>query len=413
MQNLVSFFEYLNDGCKEKYEMYIKMNKCYEKQLCVHLQNTVETENYFIYCIENCSTKKKPFGHSFMKNKIHAVLKFDENNTDICKKLSTFNQKMFSMYNEIITLIYNWSGRKSQRRLEQIQSLLDEISAIDEAFLEPYSTIITKLEGDDRKKKLETLKNQLKNQQTLFKNIFNLGQAQTKASYMIAYLLGKKRRAFSDAEMVKEAIIETLKCVEPDNISKYENIPLSRKSDSIYFLIQQQTLAIDESTDATDSAQLLIFSRVIDQNFSLFEELLVNELFVQYDLKKENMISICTDGAPAMLGKNSGFLAHLRKNFSPHTIYSFHCILHQQSLCAKSVLLDDTFQKINSIVIFIRSNSTRHRQFRTMLQNEEFQEKNDIIYHSCVRWLSQAKILKRVFELKQPIINFFETLEKE
>ncbi|OAF68599.1 hypothetical protein A3Q56_03696 [Intoshia linei] len=78
-------------------------------------------------------------------------------------------------------------------------------------------------------KKLETLKNQLKNQQTLFKNIFNLGQAQTKASYMIASLLGKKERAFSDAKMVKEAIIETVKCVKPHNISKYENIPLSRR----------------------------------------------------------------------------------------------------------------------------------------------------------------------------------------
>ncbi|OAF71750.1 hypothetical protein A3Q56_00445 [Intoshia linei] len=48
-----------------------------------------------------------------------------------------------------------------------------------------------------------------------------------------------------------------------------------------------------------------------------------------------------------------------------------------------------------------------------MLQNKEFQEKNGIIYHSSVRWLSQAKVLKRVFELKQPIINFFEALEKE
>ncbi|OAF69356.1 hypothetical protein A3Q56_02896, partial [Intoshia linei] len=70
------------------------------------------------------------------------------------------------------------------------------------------------------------------------------------------------------------------------------------------------SLAIHKSTDATDSAQLLIFAKVIDQNFNLFEKFLgmqtitgqargldvynqVNGLFVQYDLKKENMISIC------------------------------------------------------------------------------------------------------------------------
>ncbi|OAF65997.1 hypothetical protein A3Q56_06283, partial [Intoshia linei] len=104
----------------------------------------------------------------------------------------------------------------------------------------------------------------------------------------------------------------------PDNISKYENIFISRRcivnrqteivqnlKKKLFDLLSHTTtnfsLAIDESTDATDSAQLLIFARVIDQNFNLFEELLgmqtitgqargldvynqVNELFVQYDL---------------------------------------------------------------------------------------------------------------------------------
>ena len=44
--------------------------------------------------------------------------------------------------------------------------------------------------------------------------------------------------------------------------------------------------------------------------------------------------SICTDGAPAMMGVRSGFTA-LVKQKAPHVI--MHCVLHRYALAAKTL----------------------------------------------------------------------------
>ena len=90
------------------------------------------------------------------------------------------------------------------------------------------------------------------------------------------------------------------------------------------------SLAVDESADLTDTAQLIIFIRGVDDNFNVFQELLSLEslygttkganIFQKLKLCTENfeldmnkLISICTDGAPAMVGKNNGMVALLEK----------------------------------------------------------------------------------------------------
>ena len=86
-----------------------------------------------------------------------------------------------------------------------------------------------------------------------------------------------------------------------------------------------------------------------------------------------NLVSVCTVGAPSMTGKNEDFIAHLKRELSdPNALISFHCLLHQQNLCAKNVILNDTLQKVKGILNYIRANATRHRQFRNMLlMNDE------------------------------------------
>ena len=42
------------------------------------------------------------------------------------------------------------------------------------------------------------------------------------------------------------------------------------------------------------------------------------------------MVSVCTDGAPAMIGHRSGFVA-LMKQVAPH-IVSNHCAIHKYAL---------------------------------------------------------------------------------
>ena len=71
-----------------------------------------------------------------------------------------------------------------------------------------------------------------------------------------------------------------------------------------------------------------------------------------------NLVSVCTDGAPSMIGKHEGFVALLRRELpDSDTLMSFHCILHQQNLCAKSALLSDTLNGVVGIVNYIRANA--------------------------------------------------------
>ena len=86
------------------------------------------------------------------------------------------------------------------------------------------------------------------------------------------------------------------------------------------------SLALHESTDQTDTAQLAIFVRGVDSNLDVFEELLsmaslkdrttgedmfkaLKNVMEFYDLRFENLVGVATDGAPSMIGKHSGLVA--------------------------------------------------------------------------------------------------------
>lgn len=47
----------------------------------------------------------------------------------------------------------------------------------------------------------------------------------------------------------------------------------------------------------------------------------------------DKRISVCTDGAPYIVGKSKGFVALLREHEN-RPILSFHCFLRQEALCA-------------------------------------------------------------------------------
>ncbi|XP_065658740.1 general transcription factor II-I repeat domain-containing protein 2-like [Hydra vulgaris] len=136
------------------------------------------------------------------------------------------------------------------------------------------------------------------------------------------------------------------------------------------------------------------------------------EKICQTQLQLKNLISICSDGAPS-IGGNEGFIAFLKKELlDPDFLITFQCILHQQSLCAKAATLDDTLKKVIGIVNYIRANSSRHRQFRNLLQSDEETYSVDLPYDSKVRWLSQGLVLKTLLELRKQIEEFF-TSQKE
>ncbi|KAK5643169.1 hypothetical protein RI129_007014 [Pyrocoelia pectoralis] len=84
------------------------------------------------------------------------------------------------------------------------------------------------------------------------------------------------------------------------------------------------------------------------------------------------------------------------------TPMAFHCIIHQQHLCAKQLNLEYVMTVFVKSVNFIISRALNHRIFKEFLKEIEC-EYDDVLYHSEVRWLSRGKILKRFFALRHEI----------
>ena len=63
----------------------------------------------------------------------------------------------------------------------------------------------------------------------------------------------------------------------------------------------------------------------------------------------ENLAGCCTDGAPAMLGCNSGFKASVKRQ-APKS-KGVHCKLHRQALASKT--LPESLQKVHDQIIII------------------------------------------------------------
>ena len=95
------------------------------------------------------------------------------------------------------------------------------------------------------------------------------------ASYRVAHHLGVAGKTYSDGELVKRCLIDVVKCIHPGKEADYLSLALSRntiqrRQDDIakQLSLSLQTkvnkeasvfsLAVDESTDIKDSAQLLI-----------------------------------------------------------------------------------------------------------------------------------------------------------
>ncbi|KRZ92366.1 SCAN domain-containing protein 3 [Trichinella sp. T8] len=185
-----------------------------------------------------------------------------------------------------------------------------------------------------------------------------------KVSYEIAKLIAKNKKPHTIGEnLVKPCIVNAVKILLGDDMAKqFKNISLSdstvkRRIDELADDIKQQVLekvkcspffviSCDESTDQANCAQLIVYARFITNN-TIEEELLfseplktttkgadvfqaVSQFFEVNGLMWEELVGVCTDGAPAMLGSRSGFVKMV-KSKNP-SIFAMHCVIHRQAL---------------------------------------------------------------------------------
>jgi hypothetical protein len=128
------------------------------------------------------------------------------------------------------------------------------------------------------------------------------------------------------------------------------------------------SIALNESTDVSDTSQLLIVTGAFKEDFTIFEELLSvyflhiatkgSDIFnaVKSAVEEfggfEKLSSVVTDGKKSMAGTTNRFVGLLRQN--QITDRALYCIVHQEALCSKSIKLSNTIATLTKITNLIR-----------------------------------------------------------
>ncbi|KAL6485494.1 hypothetical protein MHYP_G00048860 [Metynnis hypsauchen] len=203
-------------------------------------------------------------------------------------------------------------------------------------------------------------------------------------------LIAKHCKPFTEGEFIKDYVMQMVEKFCPEKKQEFANLSLDRSTvarriEEISSDIKRQleakgvefdffSLACDEGTDASDTAQLLTFLRGVDNDMNVSEELLdlqslkdqtrgidlfasVSSAVDDMKLQWNKITGIITDGAPAMA------------------------------------------------INYIRSRALCHRQFQQFLLDIHA-EYGDVVYHIDIRWLSRGSALQRFYSLRKEIGQF-------
>ena len=175
-------------------------------------------------------------------------------------------------------------------------------------------------------------------------------------------------------------------------------------------------IQLDECTDVTNCAQLLIFVRYlgkggVKEEFFINAVLkattkgddifqIVNSFFKQHSLKWQNLRGCTTDGAPAMLERKYGFRARVME-VAPHVKF-LHCMIHRFALSCKVLPAEffDVFSLVIKMVNNVKRSALNSRLFKILCEDLDA-DHSVLLFHSNVRWLSRGNVTKRVHELRK------------
>lgn len=309
---------------------------------------------------------------------------------------------------------------------------------------------LNKIHPDKKNKNIsyfQMLKDKYSKQPTL-KDVLSFASTEEsdgmRASYNISLLIAKSGKPHTiGEELIIPALSEVISTVlhrSPLDIIK--KIPLSNttvqrridemsedvESSLVDFLKTTEfSLQLDESTLPRNESLLLVYVRFIKDEIICQELLFARSLetdtkgksifsvleqyFEEKRIPIKNILSVATDGAPAMVGRHRGFISCLKKEIP--NLVAVHCVIHRQHLVAKhlSKPLNKSLKHVITAINRIRSNSLSDRLFRKLCDDND-ENFNRLLLHTEVRWLSKGSCLKRFFELFESVLEFFEEKDK-
>ncbi|XP_023242879.1 SCAN domain-containing protein 3-like [Centruroides sculpturatus] len=273
-----------------------------------------------------------------------------------------------------------------------------------------------------------------------FEEFTTINEKYLLASYEVSYCIAKNKKPFTIGEDL--VLPAAIKMVEILHGSKYSNdirkIPLSNdtvanriseiSNDQLVQLITRIkespkfSIQLDETTDITKLAQLLVYVRYVYKE-NIEEELLfcrplkdrtrgkdiyckVDEFLKTEGLEWKNCCGVCTDGAKAMTGQNIGFKSFFKAAHYDHITFT-HCLIHREALAAKKLApeLNDVLQDAVKIINFIKSHALNSRLFSNLCKDADSHYTN-LLLHAEVRWISRGQSLRRLLLLKDEIEIF-------
>ncbi|XP_071969601.1 general transcription factor II-I repeat domain-containing protein 2-like [Engystomops pustulosus] len=239
--------------------------------------------------------------------------------------------------------------------------------------------------------------------------------------------IAKHGKPLSDGEIVKEALLSGSNSLfhdfqNKDKISqRISEMPLSRNTvkDRVQRMasdVSQQLTTAYKRQPATPCAWMRARILIITQGYAvgdnMREELVklaslpkrtqgvdiynaVMEVFTSQGITPGKVVSITSDGAPSMVGTTSGFIQLFVKE-TKHEVIQFHCIIHQEALCASesSEKFADILKDVTKMVNFIMARALNFRQFQALLDEVQAQY-NCLPMYNNVRWLSRGRVLER------------------
>ena len=239
------------------------------------------------------------------------------------------------------------------------------------------------------------------------------------ASYEVSLVVAKAKAPHTAGEkLIKTGAVKMAQILLGRNEAKrIQSVPLSDDTvnsriadianDTLSQLIAQIqnspcriSLQFDETTDTKSISQLVAYMRFVKENAIVNEYLFCQKMKEKtrakdvFDLVsaflRENSITwtkvglVCTDGAPAMIGHQSSFVA-LMKQVAPH-IVSNHCAIHKYALACMILPLElkSVLDSARKAMNFIRGRAMNSRLFKPFC-GDLGMEHQYLLFHTVVR----------------------------